>query len=111
MRKLLLACSFIALSSSCATIGNYKARVRSWEGKDVSALTQSWGQPEVTEKLATGNQVLLYVRLKGTPWAAGESASGERNQYLRCSTYFYVDAKNNKIYDTDFRGDDCAWRS
>ena len=63
MKKLMLVImAIVALLSGCATIENYENVLRSWMGKDVNLLIQTYGYPSSTMELANGNTVYIYMR-------------------------------------------------
>ena len=124
MKTALMMLGCLSLGA-CATTTQYENRVDSWEGKDSSTLVKTWGQPDATEKMANGDRILLYTRLKHEPYSFAESdrviatktattrktasADGD-NLYVKCSTYFSVN-KENKISFVEYRGDDCKWKN
>jgi hypothetical protein len=106
----------------CATTANYQNRVRSWEGQDAAVLIKSWGPPDATEHVGTGNHVLVYARLHHEPYAFNEVSTKVASRdpgaigppqpgtiYLKCATYFEV-APTNRIFSVKYVGDQCHWK-
>ncbi len=115
MRALLLALAFVL---GCATSEKYDAKVQTWKGKDADTLVKAWGQPDVIEKMDSGNRMYVYARLKHAPLAydaaqrtlASVETSPSRSPaslYIKCSTLFEVNPRNT-IVTVIFRGDECV---
>jgi hypothetical protein len=101
----------------CATTSNYEAKVNSWKGVDADMLVSSWGQPDDIQKLSNSDRMFIYSRLRHPPLAfagphrdiASVGPAPLTNTYIKCATYFEVDAQN-KIKSTLIRGDECKWK-
>ncbi|MDR3606142.1 MAG: hypothetical protein P4M08_02045 [Oligoflexia bacterium] len=104
----------LVAATGCATGGNYQRRVTSWQGQRSEQLIQAWGAPDSTERMSSGDQILVYARLKHEPYSSGEtpralaSVQGNKPEYIKCATYF--DIRDGRIFSVMFQGDECRWK-
>ena len=116
--RMLISLTALGLLVACASTSKFEAKVRSWEGKDVAALLEAWGEPDAKETVHGDHTMYVYSSLKRFPVAySGPSravASVRKpaeysDLYIKCSTYFEADA-HSKIVATEFRGPECTSR-
>ncbi len=62
MKRFFFVCAAMALLTSCATTGKYKAVLDSWVGSSADNLVSSWGPPDSSYRLSNGGEVLSYSR-------------------------------------------------
>ena len=68
MKPWILTAVVLLLVTACAGIPNeeaFKAKVSTWQGRDVSDLVSAWGQPNSTLNTPGGGMVYTYN--KGDP--------------------------------------------
>lgn len=95
MRPLVLAAAVALIVSGCAGIPNeeaFKAKVSSWQGRNVGDLVKEWGQPNST--LHTPGGGMVYTYNKGDPIATS------------CTVDFIVD-EAQKITAWRYAGTTC----
>lgn len=71
MKLWILAAAGLLVISACAGIPNeeaFKAKVSSWQGRNVGDLVKEWGQPNST--LHTPGGGMVYTYNKGDPIAS-----------------------------------------
>jgi hypothetical protein len=116
--RLVISFTALGLLAACASTNKFEAKVRSWEGRDVAALLEAWGQPDDKQTVHGDHTMYVYSRLKRIPVAnsdpSGSVASVRKpaeysDLYIKCSTYFEADA-HSKIIATEFRGPECTSR-
>ena len=65
---------------SCATTGNYEAKLKSWMGSDVNRLMASWGPPSNEYAMPNGSKMYTWL------WVGGTQVVANYNEYLNMVT-------------------------
>lgn len=131
MRVYLFLSGLVILLSSCAsTNNNYSQTIHSWNGGNVTALTQRWGAPDGKMISPTGNTYYVYRTVSyenqrvmapteptigvhtspgGNPivlTTSGGASNWNRGMPLSCTAIFEVN-KAGTIVDTKIVGTSC----
>ena len=126
--QIFLVTIFVLVLVGCATTAKYRAKLATWDGKDVNQLIDAWGYPDNTIKSPEGNEVYVYKYHSAgryprsyIPGNTTVNSSGG-NTYVstspgyytgggtynnNCTTWFELN-KDNKIVRAVFRGNNCV---
>jgi len=127
MRVILLLCTCMFLAA-CATTAKYRAKLDSWQGRNINDFVKVWGYPNQKTTAPDGNTLYVYyyrdtvtyptqynpgntyVSTEGGKTIVSSTAPsfyGGGTYHYRCTTWVEVN-KNGTIVNTAFRGNDCT---
>lgn len=79
----------------CATSGKYDSKVKTWVGKNVTELLDSWGAPDATTEVNGGGRMYTFKR-----------QSLFLNNPVYCETSFRTD-ESGEIQSYHWQGNGC----
>ena len=98
-----------AIFAGCATTENYEKILDNWIGEHVDDLVLSWGSPQATHELPSGNKIVEYHdrRIVFVPGSYTMPALPPPQNYtFSCKTRFVID-QSGVVTKWDWEGDDC----